>query len=211
MNVTVGPGSMIVTVSRSVTVTVGNGVISIAARPRFLYVPKPSRFVDVPSPAVTGISALTVLQDLPLHTLCCTEKRAPPSYPMEMFRYETPRRLTTFVLASYSGSVGVSVGVAVGLDVGVVVGVSDGGGVVVVVADGGGVVGLLAKTTCALRGLSVDRWGSVADVWVIAIPPAPASTAVPSSAPRRENLIILLLWEISGPWSLFRLVKIGQD
>ncbi|MBB3730604.1 hypothetical protein FHR33_006464 [Nonomuraea dietziae] len=41
-------------------------------------------------------------------------------------------------------------------------------------------------------------------------PPTVASAMVQRSAARMMNLMILLLWEISGRGSLFRFVKFGQ-
>ncbi|MEU6780652.1 hypothetical protein ABZ912_15735 [Nonomuraea angiospora] len=82
--VTVGPGS--VTVTCSFTVTVGRGVMLTAALPFFLYVPRPSRFVDSPEPSVTGKSTLVVWQDLPLQTRCLIEKRAACASVIDTFR-----------------------------------------------------------------------------------------------------------------------------
>ncbi|WP_223190092.1 hypothetical protein, partial [Nonomuraea terrae] len=101
---------------------------------------------------------------------------------------------------------GLAVGVGVAVGESVSVGEGDAVGEV-----GVGVEGSAAKARWRGGGLSVSRRDSVADACVIAAPPVPASATVPSSAPRMENLIILLLWEISGQGLLFRLVKIGQD
>ncbi|MFI7707069.1 hypothetical protein [Nonomuraea sp. NPDC049480] len=160
VTVTVGPGS--------VTVTVGRGVTATAGSPLFLYVPQPSLFVDCPAPVVTGMSAVTVLHDLRLHTRCLTLKIAAPVYSTETSRWEKPLFLVTAVVTTKSSAGGVAVGVVVG---------------------GGSVV----NATFASMGVALNRRGSDADVWVNATPPAPASATVPSSAPRMENLIILLL------------------
>ncbi|MEV1169629.1 hypothetical protein [Nonomuraea sp. NPDC049784] len=97
---TVGPGSVTVTVGPgSVTVTVGTGVTLTAGLPRFLYVPQPSLFADSPEPSATRMLTLVVLHDLPLQTFCLTEKRAASASVMDTFKKETPRLLTTFVVA----------------------------------------------------------------------------------------------------------------
>ncbi|GAA2804604.1 hypothetical protein GCM10020219_090330 [Nonomuraea dietziae] len=169
-------------VAVAVIVRVGQGrtFSETLGLPLVLYDPLPS-FVDVlPAPVVTGSEAEAVLQDLPLHTFCFTVKRAAPPYVTATSRYETPFFFTTLAVALYLAVLEVGVGVG---------------------------EGLVETGNSSLSAVGV----SVADeVCVTAKPPTVASAMVQRSAARMMNLMILLLWEISGRGSLFRFVKFGQ-